>query len=257
MRRIKNVLLVLFTLTLVVVGAVMPFAASRLQDAQQAGAEIRSFDSFVLTLEKKGELSQILRFLSENNYSYSTLRASTDLPYEPRLSEAEASEMAMEAVALLGQYGLISQEQMKAALTDKPEVRPLVVLSEPNMQASYIIWNVDWVNVNIGIDLDDASGKAYYIGAAYFWYSDGEQYDNNIASTGMSKEYFYVQMENWGKFLEAYYEVTLQDIEEQQLLDSGGKRFWLYIDLDDGGDWLPMRLYLREDGAALSPIPNT
>ena len=47
-----------------------------------------------------------------------------------------------------------------------------------------------------------------------------------------------------------YYEMGVQDIQEVPY--SYAQNFLLYIDPEDGGDWIPIRIYLYEDGAHLS-----
>lgn len=255
MIQVKNVMLVLVTLALAAAGAAMPFAASRVQDARQAGAETRSFDSFMLTLEKKSELSRILRFLTEAEYYYQENIG--DEREKARLSESEALDAAKEAVVLLSKYELISRETMNAVIDPKaagigePAVYMLRITSETKASA-YITWMIYWEKLDIQIYLDDASGKAYRIIVSdENWYFFGEHYNDNTASTGKPTEDYYAQLEKWGQFLEEYYEVKFQAIEE--LPDSFGLNCLLFIDLEDGGDWLPMGLHLLNDFAYLGP----
>ena len=257
MRWVKNILLVLVTLALAATGAAMPLVASRLQDARQAGTETRSFDSFVLTLEKKGELSRILRFLSENqDYDFVD-----DTPENARMSETEAGDAAREAVILLAQYKLISPDVMDAALDpvaagiDRPFAFMARMVSPADPQApSFVIWSVFWEMLDIRIDLDDASGKAFQISIPNeAWPFIGEKYDGNTASVGRSIEEMYAQAENWGRFLEEYYEVKLMDYVEDESFDPSAPMFLLYIDLEDGKDWLPMKLYFYDENTWLLP----
>lgn len=255
MRWIKSALLVLFALALAALGAVMPFAASRLQDARQAGVEMQSFDSFLLTLKEKGELSQILRFFAENR-EYEFIEGS---PEEAVLSEEEAEAAAMEAVEAMFRCGIISKsvlaalESNKAAGVDEPYVDMACVVPGFDLQTdpqkdAHIIWGVDWDALGIQIWLDDASGKAFQI-SSYNRLWDQEIYDGNASSTGMTKEQLYARMDSWNMFLENYYEVKVQDIEE--IPYSYAQGFFMYIDLEDGGDRIPMRLYMHEDGDTL------
>ena len=257
MRWVKNMLLVLVTLALAATGAAMPFAASRLQDARQAGTETRSFDSFVLTLEKKGELSRILRFLSENQF-YDFIEAA---PEDARMSEAEAVDAAKEAVILLAQYKLVSPDVMSAALDpiaagiDEPFVimRHIALPDDPQT-LSFITWIIYWEMLDILIDLDDASGKAYQISISdETWPFNREKFDKNTASVGRSIENMYAQSGNWGMFLEEYYEVKFRDFVLDESLDSFVPVFLLYIDLEDGKDWLPMKLYFYDNLTQLLP----
>lgn len=257
MRWVKNMLLVLFTLALVAAGVVMPFAASRLQDARQVVAEIRSFDPFVLTLEKKGELSRILRVLSENQAYNFTENTSEDA----RMSEAEAVDAAREAVILLAQYKLVSPDVMSAALDhiaagiEGPSAfMGRITLSTGPQTISFVTWTVYWESLNIQIDLDDASGKAYQISISDgTWPFIGEKLDGNTTNAGSPIENMYAQAENWGRFLEEYYEVKFMDFAEDESFRSFVPVFLLYIDLEDGRDWLPMKLYFFDDFTWLLP----
>ena len=257
MRWLKNMLLVLVTLALAATGAAMPFAASRLQDVRQVVAETRSFDSFVLTLEKKGELSRILRFLSENQF-YDFIEGA---PEDARMSEAEAVDAAKEAVILLAQYKLVSPDVMSAALDpiaagiDGPSAFMARIASSADTQTpSFVTWIVYWESLDIRIDLDDASGKAYQISISDgTWPFNREKFDKNTASVGRSIENMYAQAENWGRFLEEYYEVKFMDFVEDESLDYFAPVFLLYIDLEDGKDWLPMKLYFYDNNTWLLP----
>ena len=60
MKRMKKVLMALTTLLLMAAGAAMPFAASWAQDAYQSDPEVRSFDSFSLTLRQESDLGRSL-----------------------------------------------------------------------------------------------------------------------------------------------------------------------------------------------------
>lgn len=257
MRWVKNMLLVLVTLALAATGAAMPLVASRLQDARQAGSEIRSFDPFVLTLEKKGELSRILRFLSENP----DCDFIEDALENARMSEAEAVDAARQAVILLAQYKLISPEVMSAALESAAAgiegpsaITACVALPYDTQAPSFVIWIVYWESLEILIYLDDASGKAYQISISDgIWPFTGEKFDGNSASVGRSREEMYAQAENWGRFLEEYYEVQFRDFVKDESYDSFPPVFLLYIDLEDGKDWLPMKLYFYDDFTRLYP----
>ena len=67
-KRLKKWMLPLFTLLLVAAGAGMPFVVSHMQDARQAEAEIRPFDSFSLTLKQEADLGRTLRTIADGSY---------------------------------------------------------------------------------------------------------------------------------------------------------------------------------------------
>ena len=68
MRIVKRCLTVLATLLLVAAGAAMPFAASYMQDARQAGSEVWSFDPFRLTLKQEEDVSRVLDIITVLDY---------------------------------------------------------------------------------------------------------------------------------------------------------------------------------------------
>ena len=249
MRVVKNALLVLVTLALVAAGAMMHFAASRLQDAQQAGVEMRPFNSFSLTLREKGDLRQILRFIAGNEY-YILIEGN---PEKAVMSRDDAVEAAMETVDALCRYGRISKDLLaavksnEAAGVDPPVVEMACMASETDPEnAALAIWGVGWDNLGLQIWLDDASGKAFQI---YTWDRAGKADYDAASSTGMTKEKLYARMENWSVFLADYYEMIIQDIQEVPY--SYSQNFLIHIDPEDGGGSIPIRLYLHEDGASM------
>lgn len=254
MRQVKNALLVLFTLALVAIGAVMPFAASRWQDAKQTGAEVRSFDSFLLTLKKKGELGQILRFFYENTYYMFV----DDKEADAVLSEAEALDAAAEAIEAMARYGIIEDIVLDAfrnpaavGIEEGPNVYMSCVCPEiGEIEESHMIWMIDWPELEIQFWLDDASGKMIQ---AYFprtGYIGKGQYDA-VSSTPRAAEDYYAEMDNWCIFLREYYEMEIPSVEEIPYAYPQG--YLLFIDLEDGGELLPMQLYLHDDWASFEP----
>ena len=251
MRWFKNGLLVLFTLALAAAGAVMPFAASRWQDSRQAGVEIRSFDSFLLTLKKKDELSQMMRFFTENTY-YVFIE---DDPAKAVLSETEVREAAAEAVELMYRCGLISKnliaemERSRAAGVDLPDIDMSRMVAENNPQESLIVWGIDWYDLGLQIWLDDASGKAFQINGFDRFLDEDKVYDSGSASsTGRTTEALYARMESWRMFVENYYEVKVVDLEDWDY----GQGFLFYADLEDGGDLVPIELFMYGSGDFLA-----
>jgi len=250
-KRFGSVLLVLCTLALVAAGAAMPFAASRVQDARQSGVEARTFDSFRLTLQQKTDLGQLLRLMTGNEW-LDVVEVKNSV-----LSPLQAIQTARETLDLLYKYGLIDKKTLSAA--ENPEVygfaapetdlRGLAAPAAPDV--IYAIWTVSWSDLGIHLWLDDASGKASEI---YLTDMDWgmEKFDESMGFNAAEEEEFAARLENWRLFMQEYYDLPVQEIEE--LSHSYAWCYRLYVDLEDGGGLLPLMLELYGDRSVLYPV---
>lgn len=199
MRRIKNALLVLFTLLLVAVGAVMPFAASYLQDARQTGSETRSFDSFSLTLREETDLGRTLKLVSGSDYYIAEDEEAADA----RMTKVDVLAAAEELIKMLIQYGLV--EYTTSSL---PRIWPQTLCANDG-SVSIPTWALQWdMSDSLYVLMDDASGKAFLISLPCMGYS--EKY---LAKNGT--EPIYAQAENWLAFLADYYGTEVQLADEE------------------------------------------
>lgn len=203
MRRLKNALLVLFTLLLVAVGAVMPFAASYLQDARQTGSETRSFDSFSLTLREEADLGRTLKLVSGSDYYIAEDEEAADA----RMTKADVLIAAEELMKMLIQYGLV--EHTTSSL---PRIWPQTLCANDG-SVSIPTWALQWdMPDSLYVLMDDAVGKAFLISLPCMGYS--EKY---LAKNGW--EPIYAQAENWRMFLADYYGTEVQ-IDGEEWFDT-------------------------------------
>ena len=144
MKRLNKFLLPLFTLLLAAMGAAMPFAASYMQDVRQSDPEIRSFDSFSLTLRQESDLGRTLALVSGSDY------------YIEENAEAEAD----------------------ARMTR------LEMLCANDHSVSIPTWTMEWNLPDAGdtlyVWMDDATGKAFLISLPSERYSN--KYVYNVSS---------------------------------------------------------------------------
>ncbi len=190
MRRFKRYLLALTTLLLVAAGAVMPFAVSRLQDARQAGTEVRAFDPFSLTLRQEADLGRTLRLVAGSNYYIKDAEQAEDV----RMTQAEVRAAAEELMKKLIEFGLL--ENMAASYSWR--IWPQVLCANDG-SVSIPTWTFDsGMPDSLYFWLDDAAGKAFLITIPSIKHSRNYVYN-------VSSEPIYAAAENWRAFLEDYY----------------------------------------------------
>ena len=231
MKRRKKWMLPLFTLLLVAVGAAMPFIASYMQDAQQAEADIRPFDSFSLTLQQQGsDLSRILGTIASGSSYINEASKAEDVALTEGLALSATEELLTELV----NYGLLNKETVARLYNPKIQAQrviPVVYTNEEDINwaaagtpgpdydafpGDYIeedgisTWTITWDQPDNGwIWLDDASGKAVMIqipGLSGLGLFDGS------AAFG---ERVYARVENWRTFLSDYYSTEVQIADEE------------------------------------------
>lgn len=242
MRRMKSALLVLVTLLLAAAGAAMPFAAARLQDARQTGAETWSLDSFSLTLRQETDLGRTLKLIGESDYYFVV---SGERLAEARLSEGEALDAAGEVLAELVDRGLL--EQLPKEIST-PDVWPEILTTEDETTA-IPIWSVSWHgSEEYYVWLDDTTGKAFMISAGCPSYT--KSYIQNAG-----REPLYAQAEDWRVFLSDYYGTDVQLAGEEW--SDTSVRFALTFPLGEGREQetygMDLYIYFMDGFATLSP----
>lgn len=240
MRRLKNALLVLFTLLLVAVGAAMPFAASYLQDARQTGSESRSFDSFSLTLREEADLGRTLELIAGSDYYIAEGEEAADA----RMTKADVLTAAEELMKMLTQYGLA--EHTTSSL---PRIWPQTLCANDG-SFSIPTWTLQWdAPDSLYVLMDDASGKAFLLSLPCMGYS--EKY---LAKNGT--EPIYAQAENWRAFLEDYYGTEVQLADEEWFDASARFALTFPLGLADGEKaefQMELYIYFGDSFVTLSP----
>lgn len=265
MRKLKNALLVCFTLLLAAAGATMPFAVSYMQDARQAAEEVRPFTSFSLTLKQETDLGRILRAVDWENSDFTV----SDVAEDAVLTEWEAYNAAQDAMLALHEHGLLYREVLEGLAHPRimPQTvitgtggMPMAVLPGPeaeryaeddygadaSLQAteplSFATWTVQWEEPSdYYLWLDDASGKVFMIEVA--------------APVTKVDEDVYVRMENWRSFIEDYYSTEVQDIREMWYDNAAEFHFTLPLGEGEEPVSLTLRIYYMAGFEILAPYP--
>ena len=188
------------TLVLVIAGALLPYAASRLQDAytlKNLGAMM--VEPMTLTLQQdEVELSPLLRLLSEERF------VRLEWNGETALTSSEVINIATDFFRLLKEEELISFEEI-----ENTKVSPAVDFAVPGNQAEYSVY------------LDDSSGKAVKVNVRSP-YLDFRMQDSPLIAM--------LQAERWRSFCEEYYNIDMLDC---QPVYSGGEIMW-YVNAQGG-----------------------
>lgn len=240
MKRLRQWLLAACILLLAAAGAAMPFAASRMQDAQQAEAEVRTFDSFRLTLREESDLSRILDLLARSDYYV----ADAEKSETARLTRPEAQHAAEEAMAALFEHGLLDAATFKGL--DIPTVWPQTLIA--NDESALIpTWTVQWDSSYLW--LDDATGKAILITIPGPYLDDLEK-DRGV------RENLYMKMDAWRLFLEDYYGVKVEVSDAEEWYDAAAN-FTFTFPLGAEGEQekfqLMLYIYYMDSFTTLSP----
>lgn len=239
MGRVRRVLILLATLTLVAAGAGMPFAASRLQDARQAAPELRSFDSFSLTLRQEADLGRTLKLVAASDYYIKEAEQGEDA----RMTQAEVLTAGEELIKELTQFGLLDR-----TISSPPDVWPQILCTNDDL-VSIPTWTLQWdlpdEASGFYVWLDDAAGKAFMISAPCRRYS--KDYIFNAGS-----EPVYAQAENWRVFLEEYYGTGVQLADAEWF--SYAARFELTFSLGEEEAFrMDLYIYFEDGFTSLSP----
>lgn len=234
MKKLRRALLPLLTLALIAAGAVMPYAACRLQDSRLVGgSEDRSFDSVSLTLRQEGGIGETARLLSG---PYSIMEWSG----ETAMTAAEALEAGMKALESMKQAGLIPTSRLNLVKKlDSGGSMPLLAVSEDGERSS-LLWQCWWTvedeeeRTDWYLLVEDATGLAVEASVGSALYA--------------GKEAPYAQMDSWVNFFQDYYGIQIPAVQDNspdadrvwQFLmpfdpqDGQGKRCALVLTLYDG-----------------------
>lgn len=271
MKRLKKLFLPLFTLLLVAVGAAMPFIVSTMQDAQQAEADIRPFDSFSLTLQQQGtDLARLLKAIGGGAYYIHEASRAEQVTLSEGLALAATEDLLEELV----QYGLLHEKtvaQFYSSKVQAQQVIPIAYIGEETGRAVAVLpgpedydafpggyteeaaiptWTVTWAKPdNCWFWLDDASGKAIMIeipGLSGLGIPDGSvEFGERV----------YALVDKWRIFLSDYYGTAVQLADEEWYGDA--VKFVLSFPLGVGEDQevfhLDLYFYFADHFIVLSP----
>lgn len=227
MKSIKRQVLPLLTLLLIVVGAVMPFAASWVQDNRISGLkESLALNSVSLTLQQDADVSVALRLIT-GDYSI--------IPWEETTEEdaQKASDAAMEAMTDMEAHGLLPKGIVEAMKGSERWAEPSLLISQDG--SSVLVWNCYWSGGSTSpgfILIDDLTGKPVQFLAS--------------GPTPQNTEEAYVQLAKWNSFFLDYYGIEIISVQEEtQELAYGGPFFHFSFGADLQDSLEPCELELR------------
>lgn len=236
MRRVKNGLLVVFTLLLVVAGY--------LQDSYGASMqETRSFDSFSLTLRQDSELAQVLRLLVEQNYVV------VDWDNHTAYNKKQAEGIVEKTLQMMYKYGLMEDdaldaysEEIRYSGEETDSAGAGAVLGSSGGELYAVAWDCQWRDekgrMEYMLRIDDETGKILmaFIRAPVF----------------VPGEEVYDRMDHWKNFVEDHYGFEVTSVAEMYI-DVDIAEFIFYLDLEDGGEPLTLCLQMSYDMVYLAP----
>ena len=246
MRWLKRALAPLATLLLMAAGAAMPWAVFYVQDRyEEERQEERILDLFSLTLRQETDLRETLGVVQKGDYGMS------DQAEGAVLTEEEALAAVREALVLMADCGLVEPWAAESAADFRVHPGSLFPMDEDG-SFSIPMWTI----YSAGVDssyffyLDDASGKIFHASVPIPGQTRSESVltmDRSVMSASSSqpagKEGVYSWMDRWRKFMEVYYGVEIQEIEEMWYDDSSAE-FLLPFYLGEEEELFRMRLYL-------------
>lgn len=253
MRRLKNGLLIAFTLLLVAAGAVMPGIAGYLQDSYSANTqESRIFDSVSLTLRQDSELARVLRLLMEHSYIATVWENHTVH------NKQQAAEEALDALEWMYKCGLLEDDSLE--YLGEPSATPYALAAYVEDKEVYdhsemggsgfgggelyaVAWDC-WWPVEKGqaghmIRMDDETGKILLAVINTPAFVPGEE--------------VYVRMDKWKGFVEDHYGFKVTSVAELYNNNIDLAEFVFYVDLEDGGDPFTLDLQMNYDSVYLIP----
>lgn len=204
MGKLKQYLPPLFTLLLIVLGAAMPWLASRVQDARISRLQEKlALNAVNLTLQEDAGAGPALQVVS-GEY--------TAAPWEneTRMTEQEALNAVNEVIDQLCQYELFLDEEIYFLLKeDSRWSEPFLVVAGDGSTA--LVWRCYWAALPCVMAVDDASGKV-----VQFLIENTALLEKKWDKEGRN------QREQWNQFFWDYYGMELADVE--------GLNFQIYQD---------------------------
>lgn len=200
MKAWKTVLLAVVTLCVAVLGAAMPLLASRVQDARTENLwKEEKLSAVALTLRREDDVAPVLELMgkkcTESLWTGKTV-----------LEKEDASEAALAALRAMDSFDLLPAGETERLEQAERTAEPHLLVAEDGSSA--LLWMCTWEDVSeTFITVDDATGKAVRI-----------MVRNSLDYEGSVTEDFLMgkpsQMEKWGSFLEDYYGLQLEKLQQ-------------------------------------------
>lgn len=196
MRRMRGVLLVLLTAVLVAGGAMLPYIASLVQDRYlESEVDVWTFDPVGLRLGDEPAVWPALCLMA-GPHGWLSWDSETTLQRDDAVQAALAAATAMEKAGL-------TMPGIAEISAEKVNIGVELAVSGDIRGLSAVLWSFFWFTDEgavCNMFIDDSTGKMVGV----------------VMSTPRFKdrEHLYIQMENWRVFLEDYYGLEIENVEE-------------------------------------------
>lgn len=210
MKYLKKYTLLLFALVFIILGAVLPYLTSQMQDAQISRLQkILELSTVNLTLRQEGDVRPVLQLMSKKHTEGSW-------EGETVLAKADACQAALAVLETMDQYGLLPEGSLKRFWKTVGYAEPQLLVGEDGSSA--LIWACTWEGIpGTYITLDDTTGKAVRI------------LTENEPTDGGPVESTRFQTEKWAIFLQDYYDIDLETKFETTLVNENAAKGGLWI----------------------------
>ena len=226
MHTVKNLLLILLTLTLVAVGALAPYETAIVQDRRlESSNDMRELSGVQLIIQKELSAAQALNILGDE---YTTVAWNA----ETNLIESAVKEYAFDALWKMMVSNLIPENAIDGIIFELWDIAmsPFLVISNGENQEAFLLWECTWESPGDAaytMWIDDATGTMYGIG-------------RTVAVTDMYMDvadikYLNQYMDMWVVFLRDYYGFqSVNEIAEEAVESNNGGLGMLSLALEFG-----------------------
>lgn len=246
MKKTKNLLLPIFMLLLVLLGAVLPTLISAVQDNKlRAQTDARALGDVKLTLKAGSDLKQALSLIS-SNYSQIGLREGVERTGEEAMANAEdaLSKLTQAAILPQSEWSQLSEaapfvligEQLSYAIDESSGQKELSeAYGLTNLAGTVVVWECSFTSedgrLGCTLRIDDATGKML----SFLIWQNSSHFDYLDALTDDS-------MQQWAEFFRDYYGFDGVSIGKPYTVVSSGVMPLEFTYTDDSG--LPAYLLL-------------
>ena len=221
MHTVKNLLLILLTLTLVAVGALAPYGTAIVQDRRlESNSDMRELSGVQLIIQKELSAAQVLNILGGE---YTTVEWNA----ETNLIESAVKEYAFDVLWKMMGSNLIPENAIDGTIFESGRwvlelwdiaMSPFLVISNGENQEAFLLWECTWESPGDAaytMWIDDATGTMYGIG-------------RTVAATDVymyvaDVKYLNQYMEMWVVFLRDYYGFQIVNKIAEEAVESNNE----------------------------------
>lgn len=242
MHTVKNLLLILLTLTLVAVGALAPYGTAIVQDRRlESSSDMRELSGVQLIIQKELSAAQVLSLLGG---SYTRMEWDSDT----NLTESEAIKYAFQWAELMIAENLIPRSAIGYSVDGTTDwmleleyatAKPFLVISSEENREILLLWECTWERPGDAVYtmwIDDATGVMYGINRAAKY--------TEVVDINYLNQY----MDMWVSFLCDYYGFQIINkisSEAVKSKDGGLDMLSLTLECEDAESTCNVQLTLR------------